>query len=381
MRPHRRFRARMVSHHARGEVAIRDTTSGPRRCLFALLTFGLAFLGCATSDGLRSLQGQSGSVAWEVSDIRQTSEEGGSRLRWDYVLTLRNTGSTAITFEQVARNIITPGESWGGMSSQALVRRLDVGGEWRMTNNSYSHGCPRCDASSAARVLRDGVTRVLEFTGRDDQGRPVTVTVRIPFNSGVGAKTDMNKAAAASAAIASDAWTSAPIWKVGDEWTYRWESPRGSGTRVYEVTSEAIVRGIDCYVVKSGRSEDYIRKADLAFVEGNNRGALEYTYTPPRAYVMWPLYVGRAWELLIVQERPQDRTTENIFKTWRVEAKERITVPAGTFETYKIIERNKRDGSLSTEHWLAPEVKARVRANLYFDYGVEKRELIAYKVD
>jgi hypothetical protein len=359
---------------------MRDSTSGP---LVALLVLGLALLGCATNDGLRTLQGQSGPVAWEASDIRQTSEDGGRRLRWDYVLTLRNTSSTAIMFEKVVRNIFTPsGNVEGGMSSETLVHRLEGGTEWRIANNSYSHGCPQCDPSSAAEVLRRGVTRVLEFTGRDDQGRSVTVTVRIPLNSGVGAKTDMPTVATPSAdVVPPTAWTSAPTWKVGDEWTYRWESPRGSGTTVYEVTSEAVVRGIDCYVVKFGRSENYIRKTDLAFVQGNNRGGLEYSYTPPRAYAMWPLYVGRAWELLIALERPQDRTTESIFKTWRVEAKERITVPAGTFETYRIIERNKRDNSLSTEHWLAPEVKARVRANLYFDYGVEKRELIAYKVN
>jgi hypothetical protein len=53
----------------------------------------------------------------------------------------------------------------------------------------------------------------------------------------------------------------------------------------------------------------------------------------------------------------------------------------GTFETYKIVERDKRDNSLSTEIWLAPEVKGRVRVKAHFDYGVEVRELIAYKTD
>jgi hypothetical protein len=119
------------------------------------------------------------------------------------------------------------------------------------------HGCPQCDVNRAAEMLRKGITRILEFTGHDDQGQPVTVTVRIPLNSSVGARTDMAKAATASAdVVPPDAWTSVPIWKVGDQWTYRWESPRGSGTRVYEVTSEAIVKGIDCYVVKYSRSED-----------------------------------------------------------------------------------------------------------------------------
>jgi hypothetical protein len=168
---------------------MRNTTSGT---LVTLPVLGLTLLGCATNETVRTVQGQSGPVAQEVSDIRQTIEDSGRRLRWDYPLTLRNTSSTAITCETVVRNIITPrGDVSGGMASETLVHRLDVGADWRTVGNSYSHGCSQCDPSSAAEVLRRGVTRILEFAGRDDQGRTVTVTVRIPLNSGVGgAKTD-----------------------------------------------------------------------------------------------------------------------------------------------------------------------------------------------
>ena len=45
-----------------------------------------------------SLQGESGPVAWEVKNLRQTREEGGRQVTWWYDLILRNMGSVAIDF-------------------------------------------------------------------------------------------------------------------------------------------------------------------------------------------------------------------------------------------------------------------------------------------
>ncbi len=56
----------------------------------------------------------------------------------------------------------------------------------------------------------------------------------------------------------------APVWTLGDEWTYRWESPRGKGTYVWSVDREEIVDGIEHYVIRSGQREIYYRKSDLA---------------------------------------------------------------------------------------------------------------------
>jgi hypothetical protein len=48
-------------------------------------------------------KGDSGPIAWEVTDIRQSLEEQGNRMRWDHTLALRNTGSTTVTFDQMLR--------------------------------------------------------------------------------------------------------------------------------------------------------------------------------------------------------------------------------------------------------------------------------------
>src|SRR5262245_20724926 len=64
----------------------------------------------------------------------------------------------------------------------------------------------------------------------------------------------------------SDAWVGPSIWNIGDEWSYRWESPRGSGTFVRRAVAEEMVDGIDCYVIASGRFSLYFRKSDRAYV-------------------------------------------------------------------------------------------------------------------
>ena len=190
-----------------------------------------------------------------------------------------------------------------------------------------------------------------------------------------------SRPADSSAPTPTDAWVNAPTWKIGYEWSYRWESPRGGGTFVWRVISEETVEGTDYYVVDSGRYQGYHRKSDLAYFQQKDRGVLEYKYTPPSPNFAWPMHVGRVWEQLYVQERPRDRSTSNLLRVWRVEAKEKISVPAGTFQAFKIVSRNKWNNSVSSETWMAPEVKGIVRNDLHNDYGVEKRELTAFKVD
>jgi hypothetical protein len=56
--------------------------------------------------------------------------------------------------------------------------------------------------------------------------------------------------------------SSPPVWKPGDEWVFRWESPRGKGTFAWTVNREEIIDGVEYYVVASGRQREmYWRKA------------------------------------------------------------------------------------------------------------------------
>lgn len=170
-----------------------------------------------------------------------------------------------------------------------------------------------------------------------------------------------------------------PMWKVGDEWAYRWESPRGKGTFVWSVAREEIVDGVEFYVVTSPQRESFYRKGDVAFSFEKFEGAVETRHVPP-SMIAWPLVPGKTWEQRYVRERPGERQTEEMLLACEVGPEENLTVPAGAFRAFRIACRNVRTGSMNYEMWYSPEVKQRIRERTYFSYGVRERELIAYKL-
>jgi hypothetical protein len=150
------------------------------------LAIAVGLAGCAAATSGRG----SDQVAWETTDVRQRLEESGTRMRWDYTLVLRNRGATAITFEQMELGVRAAGsvdDIWGGMETRPFTRTLDPNGEMRVAR-SDSWGCPRCGPGDMPRFFADGIVRFITFTGRDAQGQPLKVNVRIPLHSGVGTR-------------------------------------------------------------------------------------------------------------------------------------------------------------------------------------------------
>ena len=158
----------------------------PATAAFVLTVLPL-LAGCAANRATTQ-KGDSGPIAWEVTDIRQSLEEQGNRMRWDYTLVLRNTGSIPITFDQMTLVTMTPGGNvTGGHTTRPYARQLEPGAEMIDPNNSYNHGCIRnCDPQFVHQMLRTGVTRVIELRGRDGTGRPVTSTIRLRLDSTMG---------------------------------------------------------------------------------------------------------------------------------------------------------------------------------------------------
>lgn len=174
---------------------------------------------------------------------------------------------------------------------------------------------------------------------------------------------------------------SAPTWQQGYEWAYRWGSPLGTGTFVWSMEREEAVDGTECYVVRTGSREIFMRKDDLAWYMDKVQGAVEVRNVPPRMWITWPLNPGKSWEQAYDRQKPLERITEGIVMVCAVEAEETITVPAGTFSTFKIVcRRGLRTGVIMDEIWYSPEIKHWIRERSHFSYGIRERELIAYKV-
>jgi hypothetical protein len=153
-----------------------------------VLTLHLLLTGCA-SERVLTQKGESGPIAWEATDIRQSLEEQGNRMKWSYTLVLRNTGQATVSFDQITV-IAAPlgaGNFSGGHQTLAYTRTLRPGAEIREPR-SYSLGCTlSCDPQWVRQMLRGGVTQLIEFSGRDDTGRAVRSTVRVRLDSTVGA--------------------------------------------------------------------------------------------------------------------------------------------------------------------------------------------------
>jgi hypothetical protein len=187
-------------------------------------------------------------------------------------------------------------------------------------------------------------------------------------------------AATPASEVANAFPASAPLWKPGFEWAYRYDSPAGSGTYVSTVDREELVGGTRYWVLKAGTINTFYRASDLASSHETVGGVLVYKYDPPRLHFKWPLSPGVTWEQTIKSERPQDRTTSEVNHAWTVEAQETVTVPAGTFQAVKIVERNKRTGRIVSELWYSPAAMKWVRLREVLANGEQNRELIALKV-
>lgn len=214
----------------------------------------------------------------------------------------------------------------------------------------------------------------------DHDARRLTLEVRPDATSGSGAHSPLPGPAPVPPDVSARDPGSAPVWTIGDRWAFRWESPRGSGTFVWTVNRVQTMDGFDCYVVMSGRREIFYRRSDLAFVGERVDGQVEQRAVPPAVNYAWPLAPGRTWEARYTAERPLEQQTDTRWLRSSVEAEETVAVPAGTFQALRIVRRHAATGAISAETWYAPEARQFVRQRLYYDYGVQQREMTAYSV-
>lgn len=174
---------------------------------------------------------------------------------------------------------------------------------------------------------------------------------------------------------------SALNWQVGDEWSFRWESPRGKGKFVWAVAEEAEINGFPSYVVRVGKSKYAFAKGEgkLGWNERKSDDVVIERWSPPNYYLLWPLEVGKSWESSYQWEDLQNRRSEELTRICTVEATESVTVPAGAFEAFRVHCKNKLGASVVI-YWFSPAVKMYVKERRRYSYGWRTHELMSYKL-
>lgn len=181
----------------------------------------------------------------------------------------------------------------------------------------------------------------------------------------------------------------APRYQIDDTWKFGqvdlWRKERTEGwTNTVESVS-------DTQVVMAGQDEKTGKFRSFYTLEGNPVSKSRRTYTPYMPLLSFPLIVGKKWEKAYELHK-SDGTRTEVSMSVKVVAFEQVTVPAGTFDAFKLkyhayFKRagERGTGTMESSYWYAPKVKRIIReeyrdttfsGQLYNQYVIE---LEAYK--
>lgn len=151
-------------------------------------------------------------------------------------------------------------------------------------------------------------------------------------------------------------WAAPPEWRPGDRWTFTWTFGSDRGTRTVEVVEMRLFGSTPLYVLRIGEV-DHLYTRELHLVGTLKQETVESRMTPPQPLFMWPMEAGRRWEHRGTYE---DRSGQRqVIDTFTISGPELVEVPAGRFETMKVV----REGAAgdSDEYWFAPAVGFHVK--------------------
>jgi len=161
-----------------------------------------------------------------------------------------------------------------------------------------------------------------------------------------------------------------PAWKVGDSWAMRTTAGEVVTTSYQTVTGEQVFNGIDCYTVEQTSTTNGITytttlavdestlKAVGAEISSSINGTVS-TATMNMSYDYsvepYPLSVGKTWAATVnttaassLTEQNQP-TTETDMYNYKVAKVESVTVPAGKFQCFKIMEYSSNNAILTIQ--------------------------------
>lgn len=194
-----------------------------------------------------------------------------------------------------------------------------------------------------------------------------------------------------------------PEWKIGYKWSYE-ITHSGYPDKVFETKEEIIAKEefkkISCYVMSISRgelsephsvtSEAYVTedlnvKAAYRRPEKGSR-YLQCEFIPERKTFDWPLEVGKKWEAdyRVKQKAKKGYMRSRIKGVFEVEKIEKIKIPAGEFQTFKIVLKVRRGRKLVVfqEWWYSPKLYCVVKGKKYWQGGdVENYHLLDFNFD
>lgn len=170
---------------------------------------------------------------------------------------------------------------------------------------------------------------------------------------------------AAGAAHSQTAADAPPVWKVGDTWEYS-NSDLLTGLEQSKTRLEITESDADGYTIRSFPSNIITRSSrSMNFAFKDEKRSSE------SGHYQFPMEVGKSWKTVHFYSCGSGVCKDEF--TREIVAKEKVKVPAGEFEAYKIVAKGwfyiveNRDGRTETSgrkeltYWYSPEVRRQVK--------------------
>jgi hypothetical protein len=168
--------------------------------------------------------------------------------------------------------------------------------------------------------------------------------------------------------LASQAWSQekceAPVWKVGDNWTYRTDTG-------IEMTNEIVGDEKDLFVIaRSDKVTLYYDKEDMSCVKAFRDGKEDKEERGRmRKHYNFPLLSGKKWSSRYSFYNPDYRMDNEILAEYSVVGVEDVEVPAGKFKAFKVMvklnitEQRPPQRQLfgASRYWWAPDVRGIIK--------------------
>jgi len=203
-----------------------------------------------------------------------------------------------------------------------------------------------------------GRSKILQY--RNCRIRAARITIFLALFFGLGACQTLYEEAPAPDGVDGTNFT-APV--IGTRLTYRTYTGKTSVKQEdWVVVTPGQSFGRPAYGLKSG-ARTIIRNRDngnwVATLRGNKKikGA-----TPDDNQMRHPLWVGKKWiSTFIYKDYVVDREWSPVQNFWSVEAKETITVEAGTFEVFRLKSDPGLHSSIISTIWFSPELGLEIK--------------------
>lgn len=156
-----------------------------------------------------------------------------------------------------------------------------------------------------------------------------------------------------------------PDIKVDDYWVYK-RKDLNNGEEQGTFRLDAIIVTDTNVVLRSGKREENATR-ELNMIDRKFDNKLIMKLEPSQAFLKFPLEVGKKWDGAWVTSSLSNGTETRVTGNGEVEAIETVTVPAGTFQAYRVkfqgsthtraITAGGRGGTLLVTRWYVPSVK------------------------